>query len=360
MFFCLLTCLQLSGWYTSRELGTRLGIFFCAAMMSSAFAGLFAAGIAAAFKHNKIASWRWLFIIEGAATVFVSLCAIFVLPNWPSTTKWLTEEERQLSITRMMEDAGQEEEGITSFTGFKMAIKDYRLWMVVGGQVAVQAIASITNFLPTLVKNFGYGTIESLLLTAPPYCLAALFCLFNTWYSDRSNVRSLHMIFPMVVCLIGIIIVLATPDVGANYFALMLMIPAAYGCFQVSNAWAVSVAPRPKQKRAVALALNNSIGNTALIWTPYLYPQSDGPRYRTAWSVNLALCVLCIALSLALRIILQKANKKLSLETEVRYQDEEAAAKVGEVQQMEVTGAAAPAGRGLGGRNEGLSYKYQI
>ena len=46
------------GWYTRKEMGMRLGIFFCAAMFSGAFGGLFAAGIAAAFKNNRIASWR--------------------------------------------------------------------------------------------------------------------------------------------------------------------------------------------------------------------------------------------------------------------------------------------------------------
>lgn len=37
---------------------------------------------------------RWLFIIEGVVTIFVSLCSVFLLPNYPATTKWLTEEER--------------------------------------------------------------------------------------------------------------------------------------------------------------------------------------------------------------------------------------------------------------------------
>lgn len=47
-----------SGWYTRKELGLRLGLFFCAAMLSGAFGGLFAAGIAAALEGNRIASWR--------------------------------------------------------------------------------------------------------------------------------------------------------------------------------------------------------------------------------------------------------------------------------------------------------------
>jgi hypothetical protein len=52
--------LQVSGWYTREELGLRLGIFFCAAMLSGAFGGLFAAGIAAAFANNALSSWRYV------------------------------------------------------------------------------------------------------------------------------------------------------------------------------------------------------------------------------------------------------------------------------------------------------------
>lgn len=260
-----------------------------------------------------------------------------------------------------MEDAGQEEEDITPIQGLILALKDYKLWMVVGGQICVQAIASLTNFLPTLVKNFGYGTIKSLLLTAPPYCLAAFFCLFNTWYSDRNNVRSPHMIFPMIVVLAGIVITLATPNVPANYVALMLMIPGTYGCFQISNAWAASVSPRPKLKRAVALALNNSLGNTALIWTPYLYPKSQGPRYRTAWIVNLSLCVLCIVLSVALRLVLQRANKKVDYQIAQIHADPVTIGKNGEIVESEdIAKLEEQKGGHLRGRNEGLLYRYQI
>lgn len=72
---------------------------------------------------------------------------------------------------------------------------------------------------------------------------------------------------------------MATENVAARYFALFLMLPGTYGCFQISNAWMANIGAQPRKKRAVALAMNNSIGNIALVWTPYLYPDNDGPRY---------------------------------------------------------------------------------
>lgn len=156
-----------SGWYTRSELGFRLGLFFCAAMVSGAFGGLFAAGIAAAFENDRIPSWRWLFIIEGAATVVCAVATTFVIPDWPATTKWLSEEEKALGVVRLIEDAGDEESEIRTFDALKMAAKDHRVWLCVLNQMCLQAVASLTNFMPTLVKDFGYNNINTLLLTAP-------------------------------------------------------------------------------------------------------------------------------------------------------------------------------------------------
>lgn len=186
---------------------------------------------------------------------------------------------------------------------------------------------SLTNFLPTLVKNFGFSTIHTLLLTAPPYIFTAAFCLFNTWYSDRSSTRSPHIVYPSLVAIAGIIITMATTNIGARYFALFLMLPGTYGCFQISNAWMANIGARPQKKRAISLAMNNSIGNLALVWTPYLYPDSDGPRYTTAWSVNLALTVVTVASTVILSLFLKKDNKRLE-DNAPSYTREEGIAKM--------------------------------
>jgi hypothetical protein len=89
------------------------------------------------------------------------------------------------------------------------------------------------------------------------------------------------------------------------------MLPGTYGCFQISNAWMANIGARPQKKRAIALAMNNSFGNTALVWTPYLYPKEDGPRYIKAWSVNLALCVVVFVATFVLGFCLKRDNKKM-------------------------------------------------
>ncbi|KAL2787049.1 major facilitator superfamily domain-containing protein [Aspergillus keveii] len=295
----------------TEELGLRLAIFYCAAMLAGAFGGLFAAGIEAAFKNHSLPSWRWLFIIEGAATVVFAVLTGFIIPDWPATTKWLSPEERAIGIIRLIEDAGDEEESTSTWDACKLAVKNPHICLCILGQVCLQAVASLTNFLPTLVQTFGFGTIETLLLTAPPYVLTAAVCLLNSWLSDRTSARSPSILIPSAVACTGIIITVATSNTAARYLAIFLMLPGTYGCMQISNAWMANIAARPQKMRAIGLAMNNSIGNSALVWTPYLYPESQGPRYVKAWAVNLALMVVCMASTVLLRVLLVRENRAM-------------------------------------------------
>ncbi|KAF3352638.1 hypothetical protein VdG1_08804 [Verticillium dahliae VDG1] len=67
----------LSCWYTKAELGKRFAIFYTAAVLSGAFGGLLAGAITSNLDDaHGIAGWRWLFIIEGVATVGVAYMTV--------------------------------------------------------------------------------------------------------------------------------------------------------------------------------------------------------------------------------------------------------------------------------------------
>src|SRR4051812_24317233 len=86
----------LSCWYTRAELGFRTSILYSGALISGAFSGLISAGITGNMDGARgLGAWQWLFIIEGVVTVAIAFAAFFILPNFPRTTMWLSEEERQ-------------------------------------------------------------------------------------------------------------------------------------------------------------------------------------------------------------------------------------------------------------------------
>lgn len=148
----------LSSWYTRRELGFRTSILYAGSLLSGAFSGLIAAGITGGLDGARgLSAWRWLFIIEGAITVFVALCAYFILPNFPRTTSWLSEEERALAIWRLQKDIGVDDwtsSAAQSFWhGFTLAFKDVKTYVLMFLLLGIVSSAGVTNFFPTVVKT---------------------------------------------------------------------------------------------------------------------------------------------------------------------------------------------------------------
>lgn len=70
-----------------------------------------------------------LFIIEGLGTVAAGIIAYFLLPDYPTNTKWLSAEERRLATTRLIirEDL---DDKMHFRKAFMLSIKDPKMWLV--------------------------------------------------------------------------------------------------------------------------------------------------------------------------------------------------------------------------------------
>lgn len=88
--------------------------------------------------------------------MIIAVAAFWVLPNFPRTTKWLTEEERQLAVYRLEEDIGEDDwvssEKQTFFHGLKLALVDIKTWILTVLLLSIVSSASVTNFFPTVGK----------------------------------------------------------------------------------------------------------------------------------------------------------------------------------------------------------------
>ncbi|KAI9721833.1 MAG: hypothetical protein M1812_002169 [Candelaria pacifica] len=306
----------LSSWYTRKELGLRIAILYSGSLISGAFSGLIAAGITGGMDGAKgLRAWRWLFIIEGVITVIVAFTAYFILPDFPRTTTWLTEEERQLAAWRLEEDVGEDDwvgsEEQTLLHGLKLAVMDIKMWILMVMLFCIVASGSVTNFFPTVVATLKYNNIQSLLLTAPPYALAVITSFANAWHADRTGERYFHITLPLWVAVAAFILAAATTATAPRYLAMMLMVPGVYTGYVVGLAWISNTIPRPPAKRAAALAAINAVSNTSSIYASYMYPPSDGPRYVLAMAVNCGTALIAVIAATSLRIILGRLNKKL-------------------------------------------------
>ncbi|KAI5844487.1 major facilitator superfamily domain-containing protein [Morchella snyderi] len=306
----------LSSWYTRKELGFRTALLYSGSLISGAFSGLLTAGITDGMDGVRgILAWRWLFILEGAVTVVVAVAAFFIIPDFPSTTKWLSPEERDMAIWRLEVDIGESDmtgsEKPNLLHGLKLAMVDVKTYLLMLCIFTMVAAASVTNFFPTVVATLGYSRTISLLLTAPPYVLCMFTAFSNALHADKTGERYWHITLPLWVALVAFIIAASTTALGPRYLSMMLMVPGIYTSYVVSLSWISNILPRPPAKRAASIAAINAVSNSSQIWSAYMYPKSAGPRYVVAMSVNTAMTFISILTATILRIHLTRLNKRL-------------------------------------------------
>ncbi|KAG6001700.1 hypothetical protein E4U21_003902 [Claviceps maximensis] len=303
----------LSSWYTPRELATRTAVMYTGSLLSSAFGGLVGAGVQYRLDGIRgLRAWQWMFLIEGVVTVVVSLASMAVLPNFPATTTWLTEQEKAVAAHRLRLQSGiADEEKGSLVSGLHMACLDYKVWLLTAIVLLKTSAGAVTAFIPTLVATFQHGKIDSLLMTAPPYVFAAIVAMGVSVSSDGRQERFWHLVGPLVFGMVGFIIAACTQTLAPRYFSLFLMLGGVYGSFDITYAWLSSTIPRPLEKRSAAFAIANMVGNLAQIYSPYLYAKSSGPRYLAAMIANSVFVFASIALCVILLSCLKWENRKL-------------------------------------------------
>jgi len=308
----------LSCWYTRKELALRTSILYSGSLLSGAFGGLVAAGVQYDLNgawHQP--SWRWLFILESGATIVLALSAIFILPDYPSTTRWLTPAEKAVAIQRLrktssIDDAHQRRRP-NLLAGLRAAAADAKVWMLAALIAAKTVGGAVTNFIPTLVATLEQSKTATLLLVAPPYVVAAAVTLAVSRSSDARAERAVHIVVCILVAALAFALAAASLRPALRYASLFPMLAGVYGAYNVALAWISSTVPFPAEKRSAGVAIVNTLGNLVQVFTPYMYLASFGPRYLLAMVVTSGSCVTCAVLTLVLRRMMAKENARLAV-----------------------------------------------
>lgn len=283
--------LYFSLFYTKHELGLRLAYWFGFAAVAGAFGGLLAFGVQHA--HVDIANWRLLFIVEGIPAILLGLVAMAFLPNRPETTSFLTEEEREIALARANRD-------IRADIGYRInkshivdAFKDWRIYL--GGVIyfgANAALASISAFLPTIIKTFGYTNARAQLFTVPPYAVTAVVITIVSWCSDRLLTRGPFVMAASAIGGIGYVLLLTVANnEHVRYFATFCIVGGTYTTIGLVIAWYAHNLGS-ETKRATGTPLYMAIGQTGSILGTHLFPSTEGPRYIKGFSVLAGLLFL--------------------------------------------------------------------
>lgn len=170
---------------------------------------------------------------------------------------------------------------------------------------------SFNNFFPTVVGSLGYTRTLTLVLTCPPYLVSGFVGYFVGLSSGKFNERTWHITVCMGGALVGFIISCLTLNTAARYISCFLFASGAYAVNSVILGWVSASMGQTTEKKAITLSIVNVVANASYIYTPYLYPKSDGPKYLTAMGSNAGFAFATIASAWGLRLWLMAKNRNM-------------------------------------------------
>jgi hypothetical protein len=190
-----------------------------------------------------------------------------------------------------------------------------------------------STFLPSIIKGLGdWSVAEVQALTIPCYALGAISYIIVAWCSDRTQKRAIFTVIFGLICAIGYAILISPAPGGVRYFGCFLVAAGLYVIVGLPLAWLPSNNPR-YGKRTVATGLQLTIGNSAGIASPFLYPTSDAPRFVTGHAVSMAMVAMSAVIYLVMWAWFRRQNsRKLAGKDDHKIQGmtEEEAEELGE------------------------------
>ncbi|KAK1992751.1 major facilitator superfamily transporter [Colletotrichum falcatum] len=278
--------------YPRAEWGRRISIYLAATPLAGAFGGWVSYGVDN-IPRPRVKHWQALFLIEGVLTVAFGVLCLWVLPDRPHNTRWLTPRERDVATWRMMRDGNRTHGAVNWRHTRRQLRRDWRLWLNISvfmGQVL--QTYTIATFTPLIVATFGYDHVRAQLMTAPPYCVAFVMVFVVGYASDRLGSCSGLLVATSAVAAAGDLLLALLPHTAAaaRYGATFLITSGILSgvTLAVGN---ITGNCCGDIKKGIASGLFQSFGSTMGIATGYLFPLTDAPDYKKGfWTLFGATC----------------------------------------------------------------------
>ncbi|GIZ47194.1 hypothetical protein CKM354_001029300 [Cercospora kikuchii] len=311
----------LSCWYTRRELGVRIAIMATGTPIANGLSGLIAAAVFSSLegKHG-VAGWQWLFIVLAICGGVFGVVACLVLPDYPASrtgsTMWtMTEDMRRIAETRIIADrvtlASSVEIKTSIWGGVKLSLMDYKLWIIIFINITISAAYGFSNFYPAIVRGFGYSRVVTLVITFPPYFLAAFAAVCISWHSDKKQDRGWHFATPVACAMVGYIVCMATTHNITRYAMSFIYVVGLFGANPLIQTWISGTLSKSPEQKSTSIAINNILGQAGNVMAPYFFIQSDEPRYIMAFILMFTMAGLCVCGAMLLKWCLWRTNKRL-------------------------------------------------
>jgi ACS family tartrate transporter-like MFS transporter len=212
--------------------------------------------------------WQWLYVIEGIPAILMVIAVLKLLPDTPSKASWLNNDEKRWL----------EKELETDRENVAVERRESGVWKVLTNPVIwlfgfiyfanTGANLGLSMFLPQIIKQQGFSTMETGLITSIPYITGCIGMLAIGYSSDHFKERKYHLIAGLLTITTG----LGTAAfLGSTIGAIAAISVATIGIMGCKGPfWPLPSSYLSGAGAAAGIALINSLGNLGGFAGPYV------------------------------------------------------------------------------------------
>lgn len=208
----------LSHWYRPQDRARAKGYFMLAQPVAIALGIPVSGWILGHIHWGGIASWRWIFLLEGVLPFLMGFVSLWYLTDRPQQARWLPDEERQWLLAELHADQARK------VSAHRISVMDALRYpqtflliailflIITGNQALIFFLPSITNgmkSLPAGLRDVAAGL---------PYACSAVGITANGIWTQRTGKLRWHTAGPVLAT--GISLALAV--LARNHAPLMV------------------------------------------------------------------------------------------------------------------------------------------
>lgn len=307
-------------WYSPLEMGKRMGFYHSCQAVGSMVSGALQGAISSSMDGSHgIAAWRWLFIINGIITVSWGILGFFMLPDLPNNPNprafWFNKRHGELAMARLARHDRAEPKKMT-WAGAKRTMKLWPTYFI-----AILYIACVLGtygynyfslFLKSLKNPDGtqrWTTTQVNVIPIGGSAINVAFVWIWALLSDFFETRWTLIIIQAVIGLIPCI----TMSIWTSH-STSTPLSAAYASYFISYislgtapliiAWLSDLLPQDPEARSLIVGITIAGYYSVAAWSQVLvWPAREAPYYSYGWQSAIAMLMLVIGMTCALRFI---------------------------------------------------------
>jgi Major Facilitator Superfamily len=329
--------LYLSYFYTKTEMPFRLALFWFTDSISGVIASFIAYGVLHMGGVDGRAGWRWLFLIEALISFVIGcLSFLFLVPGPTQTKTWwnpkgyYTEREEKILVSRVLRDdpskGGMHNRQALSLKMLWQSLKDYDLWPIYAiGLLFEIPTSPPKSYLTLSLKNIGFSTFQTTLLSIPVTVFAAINLLLITELSERWHQITFVGLLTQIWSLPLLIVLYTSAGKLSNWgmYAVSFILlgwpnpqAAQVGwCSRLSNS---------VRTRAVSAAVFNIAIQLSGIASSNIYRSDDSPLYHRGDGQLIAINVATIVAYVLAKVYYVSRNRWKKTQWEKMSKEEQA------------------------------------